>query len=352
MKKILALTLAAVMAAGMTTVAFAKDEDPVLTIGNHIFKVNDGVGEWVGDLDSTFDNTLDPGATYYISINADGMDLADVNGDKESIEAKADEVTKSVANDYDVYDEWKVGDGVLSDMSIEYRKIDLFDGSWEDSKTTGYRYVVEFTVPELDAATTTDVGGEIKIAESKTKAKDLTGMRLDATIGEFTTIDDDTIDATDLSLVKFDKDAELTDVEITWGDDEIAMFEVNVSGQGKLNLAYNTDFQKEIAALDDSANMDFICFEGEPTFNRTGTLYIYADADTFLYQVVDGKLEAVNAEYDEDYEAWVLKTRTLRTYVITDKELDLETINTEVDDKDDASSTTTDDGKQNPDTGR
>ena len=348
MKKILALTLAAVMAAGMTTVAFAKDEDPVLTIGNHIFKVNDGVGEWVGDLDSTFDNTLDPGATYYISINADGMDLADVNGDKESIEAKADEVTKSVANDYDVYDEWKVGDGVLSDMSIEYRKIDLFDGSWEDSKTTGYRYVVEFTVPELDAATTTDVGGEIKIAESKTKAKDLTGMRLDATIGEFTTIDDDTIDATDLSLVKFDKDAELTDVEITWGDDEIAMFEVNVSGQGKLNLAWNTSFNKEFGAMYDYANLTFVNFEGTPSFNKNGTLMVYAEPDTFFYEVTEDGAKKVDAEYDEDYEAWIFETRALTSYVISDVELTEKTVT----DTEDGSSTTDDGSKPIPDTGR
>ena len=27
---------------------------------------------------------------------------------------------------------------------------------------------------------------------------------------------------------------------------------------------------------------------------------------TFLYQVVDGELKAVDAEYDEDYEAWKL----------------------------------------------
>ena len=215
---------------------------------------------------------------------------------------------------------------------------------------TGYRYVVEFTVPEIEDAKTFDIAGEISVAKSKTAAKDATTVDLDATVGNYTTISDDTIDATDLSLVKFDSDAELTDVEITWGNDEVAMFEVNVAGQGKLNLAYNVDFDTEVAALDNTANMDFVTFEGEPTFNRNGKLYIYADADTYLYQVKDGKLVAVDAEYDEDYEAWTLTTRTLGRYVISDKELEEQVITDG--DEDTSSSTTEDGGKKNPDTGR
>ena len=340
MKKIFALALAAVMTAGMTTVAFA--DDVTLSIGNHLFKVNDGVGEWVSDFGSTFDNTLEPGATYYISIDVDDTDVS-LYGNA----AKADDVEKSLANKYSVYDEWKVGS--IDDISIEYRKIDLFDGSWENTDKTGYRYVVEFTVPEIEDAKAFDVAGELKVATSKTKAKDADAINLDATVGKYDTISDDTIDATDLSLVKFDKNAELTDVEITWGDDEVAMFEVNVSGQGKLNLAYNVDYNKEFADMYEYANIDFLTFEGEPSFNRTGKLYIYADADTFLYEVTADGAKAVNAEYDEDYEAWVLNTRTLKAYAISDVELDEKTV---TEDKDEASSTTDGDDKPNPDTGR
>ena len=94
--------------------------------------------------------------------------------------------------------------------------------------------------------------------------------------------------------------------------------------------------------------MDFITFTGEPSFNRTGTMYIYASDDTFLYKVVDGKLEAVDAKYNEDYEAWEFRTRTLGTYVIADGEIDLEAITDNTDDN----SSTTDGGKVNPDTGR
>ena len=99
--------------------------------------------------------------------------------------------------------------------------------------------------------------------------------------------------------------------------------------------------------------MDFVTFEGTPSFNKNGTLYIYADKDTYLYEIVDGKLVAVDAEYDEDYEAWKLTTRTLTSYAVSDTKLDTKTT---TEDKEEGSSSTgsssTDSGKENPDTGR
>ena len=127
------------------------------------------------------------------------------------------------------------------------------------------------------------------------------------------------------------------------------MFTVDVTGQRKLNLAWNTDFDKEFAAMYDYANIDFVTFVGTPAFNKTGTLYIYADEDEFVYEVTADGAKAVKAEWNEDYEAWELKTRTLKSYAISDVELDEKT---ETEDKKDDSSSTTDGGKTNPDTGR
>ncbi len=321
MKKIFALALAAVMTAGMTTVAFAAD-DVTLSIGDELYHVVDGVGE---EVDTSKDYYLVPGDTYYISLDVAGGDM--------------DDVTKSIANKYKVYDEWKVGEGLISDFDIEYKKLDSGD----------YEYVVTFTVPEQDAAKTYDVAGDIKVAKSKTEAKKETDpFKLDTEIDNVVEFTTDSIEIDKQTIVKFGKD--LTDVEITWGDNEVAMFEVNVAGQGKLNLAYNTDFDEEFAAKYEYANIDFLTFEGEPSFNRTGKLYIYAEEGTYLYEVTADGAKAVKAEYDEDYEAWVLNTRTLKAYAISDVELDEQTV---TEDKTDDESSKTDDGvKENPDTGR
>ncbi|MEI3579968.1 MAG: hypothetical protein V8Q30_08270 [Acutalibacteraceae bacterium] len=81
---------------------------------------------------------------------------------------------------------------------------------------------------------------------------------------------------------------EAGEIDIEFGDE--TLFTVDVTGQGKLNLLWNTDFNKEVADLDESANMDFVTFEGNPSFNKNGTVYIYADDDTYLYEVTDGEL--------------------------------------------------------------
>ena len=137
--------------------------------------------------------------------------------------------------------------------------------------------------------------------------------------------------------------------EYTMNFSDLMEFEVDVTGQGKLNLKWNNDFNKEFAAMYDYANIDFINFEKEPTFNKNGTVYIYADEDEFVYEVsADGAKEIKGLKWDEDYEAWTFKTRTLKSYAISDVELTEKTV---TEDKDDASSTT-DGGKTNPDTGR
>ena len=155
--------------------------------------------------------------------------------------------------------------------------------------------------------------------------------------------------------VKFSDDAE--EVTIYFGDNEEAWFTFNAKGQGALNLAYTTKFNKEIADLFPKANIDFISWIAEPAANRTGDLYITANEDTFLYQVTDdgkGVKEVKGAKYLEDEGAWHLRTRELGSYVISDMELDT---TAKVEDKDEASSNSSTSSKpngdkHNPDTGR
>ena len=337
MKKIFALALAAVMTAGMTTVAFAADEITSVELGGvstRLFEY-DADNNRADHVDDT--SVLEPGKTYYISLEINGVESYDKLGGDLDIDAKD-------MNKYKVYTDWKYGE--IEDFEVAYKKIELHDGSvWGGYD---YRYVIEFTTPEDNTASAfEDVAGTVKVGTTSSKADKAGSYDLSATITKdyIPEFDGDFGEFTNGAVVKFEKD--LGEIDIDFED--VAMFTVNANGQGKLNLKWNTDFDPEVASLDKSANMDFVTFEGEPSFNKNGTRYIYAAEDTFLYKVVDGKLTAVDASYNEDYEAWELKTRSLGEYVISDKEIDLDAVNTE--DKDDASSTT-DGGKENPDTGR
>ena len=81
----------------------------------------------------------------------------------------------------------------------------------------------------------------------------------------------------------------------------------------------NTDVLK--ANADSDAELSFYKWDGNPTFNSTATVYFYeADEDSYVYEIKNGKLTEVG-EYDDDEGCWVLKTRTLGEYVVSDTEL-------------------------------
>ena len=151
-------------------------------------------------------------------------------------------------------------------------------------------------------------------------------------------------------IVKFDKDAGEIDIDFDTDSKTVATFTVDVDGQDKLNMEWNDDFDTDFGKKYEYANLEFITFEGKPSFNKTGTLYIYAeDKNTFVYEATEDGAKAVKAEWNEDYEAWEIKTRKLTSYVLSDVELDEKTA-TEESSKPESSKPES--GKDNPDTGR
>ena len=214
-------------------------------------------------------------------------------------------------------------------------------GSYDGYNTeSGYAYWVKISTKESTGTKDIDLVGDISIGRTKTSAKGN-----EVTLG------------VTLTNQNNQNAGDYTDVVVEFGDD--AWFEFNARGQGKLNLAYNTKYNKDFAYDYDDANIDFINFEGEPTTNRTGTLYIYADEDSYIYEVTSKGAKKINgAYYDDDEGAWVIRTRSLTSYAISDKKLKT------VDQMDNGSSSSSgsnsgstsgsgsNNGKPNPDTGR
>ncbi len=119
--------------------------------------------------------------------------------------------------------------------------------------------------------------------------------------------------------LKFEADDE---VEIEFGTEpNEGTFTVDVSGQGKLFVRYNTTADDAIANANPGAKLKFINFNNVK-FNRTGEfMYEYEDG-AYAYQIVDGKLVAIpGCEYDDADEAFYFYTRTLGSYVFSDVEL-------------------------------
>ena len=340
MKKTLALVLAGVMAAGMTTVAFAVDQAPV--IGQN------GDRAYVIDSEDVASTGLDDGRILeggdeiaipiYIWEEGTGYHIFDRNFDYRTSNVKA-------------YADWDDVEGD-SEGELDLRWVKYSDAAAaEFTSPAGYYYSVVITVPENDGDKLLDLVGKISVGRTTSSARNATeSVAIETTFGPDATNDYYTIDFDgglltmgETGIVDFDKEADEIDIE--FGDD--ALFTVDVTGQSRLNLAWNTKFDKEFAAKYDYANLDFLTFEGTPRFNRTGDFYIYADEDAFIYKKTADGAEKINGlEWDEDYEAWTFRTRELGAYVISDVELDEKTV---TEDKDD---TTEDGNKQNPDTGR
>lgn len=229
-----------------------------------------------------------------------------------------------------------------------------------------YDYWVEITTKTSATTKDNDIVGDIWVGSSsknsakKDAEKENDIFRVDITLSNANPEMDDeyedyvSIEPDTRAVVKFADDAS-DEFEVEFGDD--ARFVFNARGQGKLNLAYNTKYDRDFAYDYDDANIDFINFEGEPTTNRTGTLYIYADEDSYIYEVTSKGAKKINgAYYDDDEEAWVIRTRNLTSYAISDKKLKT------VDQMNNGSSSNSSNkpdsnnkpgnGKPNPDTGR
>ena len=331
MKKIFALALAAVMTAGMTTVAFAKNEETPYLVnadGNTNMYILDGGEAAAKDIVGN-DGYVEGGDEIAIPVSLDKKAWYTIDSDFD----------KKLVTDED----WDVN---KADTEFRFVKYAADTGLGGEKAVRVYSLVI--TVPENDTNKVVDLAGSVSIGKTKSDAKKADKADVSVSIApaaqKVLTYNGETLVAGETGIYKFDEDGE---IDIEFGDQ--AMFTVDVTGQGKLNLAWNTDFDKEFAAMYDYANIDFVTFVGTPAFNKTGTLYIYADEDEFVYEVTADGAKAVKAEWNEDYEAWELKTRTLKSYAISDVELDEKT---ETEDKKDDSSSTTDGGKENPDTGR
>ena len=341
MKKIFALALAAVMTAGMTTVAFADNEGVYIAPGAKYYKLGSD-----NRAEDTSADEFEGGDQLVIPVSV-YEDSGSKKGEYDTTDKALGYLTYT--SDYDrnvtVNHKWKVG----KDLGVKV-DVDWVNYSKVNNLSTGDSQIMSviITLPENETTKVEDLAGTIRVGRTASTAKKGPEFKLDISFfSDATKKSNPDFDGGELTsgktgIVSFEKEAGEIDIDF----EDTATFTVDVDGQGKLNLAWNTDFDKEFGAMYNYANLHFFTFEGTPAFNKTGTMMVYADKDTFIYEATEDGAKEIDATYDEDYEAWVFKTRKLTSYVVSDVELTDKTVT------EDNSSSTTDGGKDNPDTGR
>lgn len=351
MKKVIALALAMVMILGLSTVALADTAsdnataDKVYPSGIVFYEDNEGnmveysdsgnarsTGDYIGNM------RLNPGKTVYIPL------AVPIPSHPNTI-AVLVEGSEDVVKKLHVYTDWTVGK--TETPTIVLKKLNTATGGFQN---LGYVYCLAIELPEVNGAGTYDLAGRIGVGRTKEKALDPAKAREIGAEIRYGIDESYSYQVTEQApILKFDS----TGVEeITWGDD-VASFEVDVQNQSKLNLDWNTKFDADVTAMYDYANLDFLTFPQKPSFNKTGTLRIPAEPDTFLYEKTDDGVKAVkDAKYDESYGAWTLTTRTLGSYILADRELTTVTSSSSAASTPEEAPTTGTTQKPNPATGR
>lgn len=295
MKKILSVFVAAAMMASMTGISLARDEAKDITVdvttGLYTYDAEDNTVTHI-------DGVVEPGEDIYIGVVANDVDGV------------------PTANDFDNYRvtaTWDYGSKFVSKPEITTIKV----GS--------DRIAVIKLDGRGDVGTKgEDVVGTIKIAGKSgalVNGEDELTLAVEFTYAWGETEGDGYIDAS-TPVVYFDGVGGETTLEFD-GDIE---FVVDVTSQDDMFIKMDTNVVHALIDAHPDANLDFINFEGTPTFNKTGTVYIPADDEGYIYSRVGNELTLIEEAWDEDEGAYVFKTRTLGDWVISDVELDLDEV--------------------------
>ncbi len=202
-----------------------------------------------------------------------------------------------------------------------------------------YYYYLSLDTKDDVTTDETDVSGEITLRKSGETDVE---FDVDFTLG-YPIADDANEIIDEYQIHEFNEDEE--DM-LSFND---GYFIVDTVDQDDLLMRVTTRYDTGIADDYPTANLDFIGFNNV-SFNRIGEMTIYADEGSALYSISGGgNLQPIDAEYDEYEEAFKFNTRTLGSYVISDRELEIDDYNPPEDDTD--NNTNTDSTKPNPGTG-
>ncbi len=336
MKKVLSVLLAAAMVMGMSVSSFAltfetgaantangdyqsfgkpnssqcyhdKNGNTAMPVNEIEFANNFAVnGDWYSDSEGTWDLSkvvLNPGDVLTFVPKLNGEDITKLDS-CWSINIKGNEYVKKAEFD------------------------------WQDRGQTK-RVVVKVTlVSDFDELDEDEISLRLYIADnnSKTTNKQSDGVKLVLPFDNYKE-----------KYVRFDYTNDV-DYAAKWIVEEgkkgtavfdfedAAYFTVKMIPEEEVVLNFSQDYNKDIdkAYNEYDAELEFYNFKGtKDEFTKVGELFIPADKDSFIYEIVDDELVEVDAEYVKGYKVdgfsakngWVIETKELGYYVVADEEL-------------------------------
>ena len=329
MKKLVSLLLAVVMVLSLSAVSFAAE------VHDGVAMLSDGPMKYNADENRMeVVPTIQYGkAAYYALLS--NPDYALISN-SEMVDGLKVKVT------------YEMGEDLVADqgVSVVKKKVDEVRASGPNHvadrlgvQGAGYYYFIEIKTVAKETTADADIIATLELNKSKKgddegknyKVKDLE-YDIEINVGYEKNYNDfdalyvqtDVVgDVPDLApetyyLLKYDYDEE---VEFTFGDQSAqneGTFTVDVSGQGKNLLYYDTLLDDAIADANPDAKIFALNFNGTK-FNRTGEFMYEAEDMQYAYEVLeDGSLKLLG-EFDGEEVSF--KTRVLGKYLFSDIEL-------------------------------
>ena len=327
MKKVLSVLLAAAMACGLSVASFAD---------------NTKVSSWEtwNNAEESTCNHDDKGNT---SVPANVLDFAGTmkvehtDGSVDWVKSGSKYEGLKVGDDLTFYVNW-AGNGAAFerkadkhwDINIKANK--YVEDAYFEMDGTALTVVVEI-VDELDNLDAQDVEFKMYISDDKGSRNNnqSAGVSFDLEFDNYLEkyVDFDfTNDVDYMAKWIVEKNKKGTAV---FDFENAAYVTVKMIPEEEVIFNFTQAYDKAIdkAYNEYDADLSFYNWKGtKDEFTKTAELFIPADKDSFIYEIVDGELVEVDAEYVKDYEddadevdGWVISTKELGYYVVADEEL-------------------------------
>lgn len=294
MKRVGGFILALMAALFCAVGALAEESANVVIDGTQVFMAEPGGDpRQIESGGSSLRTVVKPGSVVYFSI-ANAFRAEDLNGLRVVIE-------------------WNKGAEYTAAPRIEYRR--MLDKTGQTS--LGYRYVAAVEILDTADSRPHTLRGSIKLAERANASAPEVSMTILVRQDGRDNISQVVTCARSTFLIEFGRAEETTQLAFY----DRGYFDVNVIGQGPLDIGCTTTPVTDVAERYPQAALKFLTWDKKPFFNRIGDLVLYAEPGAFLYALRGDTLVEVEGGYSEAEGGFIIKTRRLEGFVISDRAL-------------------------------
>lgn len=293
MKKIFSFILAVCAAFSLYSAAFADEAEllPRINVDEIFLAEKNSPPKMLERNGESLRIELEPESTLFFSIE-NARRAEDLNG-------------------FRAVTTWSKGEEYTLIPRIEYREMMAADGT----TSLGYRYVISMETTDITDDNAHTLRGTIKLAQRASQKTATVSFTLllknNAETGDYHAIKSD---SQNIWIDFTDEDGSATILFYDFG-----YFDIDVQGQGMLNIGCSILPITNIKERYRDADLRFIRWSSNPIFDHVGRMVIPAEENEFLYELRGGKLVDISDCYQQAELAFVVNTRRLEGFVLSDR---------------------------------